>query len=35
MLEQAGANVRHETVSAGHNLSQADVAIAGAWFDER
>jgi phospholipase/carboxylesterase len=35
MLEQAGAAVRHETVSAGHNLSQADVAIAGAWFDER
>jgi phospholipase/carboxylesterase len=35
MLEEAGAAVRHETVSAGHNLSQADVAIAGAWFDER
>ena len=35
MLEHAGAAVRHETVSAGHNLSQADVAIAGAWFDER
>jgi phospholipase/carboxylesterase len=35
MLEKAGAAVRHETVSAGHNLSQADVAIAGAWFDER
>ena len=35
MLENAGAAVRHETVSAGHNLSQADVAIAGAWFDER
>lgn len=35
MLETAGANVRHETVSAGHNLSQADVTLAGAWFDER
>jgi phospholipase/carboxylesterase len=34
MLEKAGAAVRQETVSAGHNLSQADVAIAGAWFDE-
>jgi phospholipase/carboxylesterase len=35
MLENAGAAVRHETVSAAHNLSQADVAIAGAWFDKR
>ena len=35
MLEQAGAAVRHEIVSAGHNLSQADVALAQAWFDER
>jgi phospholipase/carboxylesterase len=35
MLKEAGADVRHETVSAGHTLSQADVAIAGAWFDER
>ena len=35
MLEQAGAAVRHETVSAGHNLSQADVALAKTWFDER
>ena len=35
MLDEAGATVRHETVSAGHNLSQADVALAGAWFDER
>ena len=35
MLEAAGAAVRHETVSAGHNLSQADVALAKTWFDER
>jgi phospholipase/carboxylesterase len=35
MLEAAGAAVRHETVSAGHNLSQTDVALAKAWFDER
>jgi phospholipase/carboxylesterase len=35
MLEAAGAAVRHEIVSAGHNLSQADVALAQAWFDER
>ena len=35
MLEAAGATVRHETVSARHNLSQADVTLARAWFDER
>jgi phospholipase/carboxylesterase len=35
MLENAGAAVRHETVAAGHNLSQDDVALARAWFDER
>ena len=35
MLEAAGAAVRHEPGPAGHNRSQADVAIARAWFDER
>jgi phospholipase/carboxylesterase len=35
MLEAAGAAVRHETVSAGHALSQSDVTLAHAWFDER
>ena len=35
MLERAGAAVRHETVPAGHNLSQSDVALARAWFEDR
>jgi phospholipase/carboxylesterase len=35
MLEEAGAAVRHEIVSAGHNLSQTDVTLAHAWLEER
>ena len=35
MLETAGAAVRHETVPAGHNLSQSDVAFAKAWIEGR
>jgi phospholipase/carboxylesterase len=32
MLTAAGAVVRHETVPAGHGLSQADLAIAKGWL---
>jgi len=35
ILETAGAAVRHETVPAGHNLSQSDVAFAKAWIEGR
>lgn len=34
ILERAGARVDHRTLSAGHNLTQADVAIMKAWFDK-
>jgi phospholipase/carboxylesterase len=34
-LEAAGASVQHETVPAGHGLSQADVTLTKAWFDAR
>jgi phospholipase/carboxylesterase len=33
VLEKAGAAVQHETVQAGHNLSQADVSLAKAYLD--
>ena len=32
MLTKAGANVQHETLPSGHQLSQADVTIAQAWI---
>jgi phospholipase/carboxylesterase len=35
LLASAGAAVRHETVSAGHNLSQSDVDLAKAWMESR
>lgn len=35
LLEAAGAIVRHETLPAGHNLSQADVTLAKAWMADR
>lgn len=31
-LQQYGANVEHRTLPVGHELSQADVALARAWF---
>ena len=34
MLAGNGAVVRHETLPAGHGLSQADVTIAKAWLDQ-
>ncbi|WP_342237446.1 alpha/beta hydrolase [Inquilinus sp. OTU3971] len=34
MLKSAGAAVRHRVLSAGHGLSQADVATASAWISE-
>jgi phospholipase/carboxylesterase len=34
VLVQAGARVEHRTVPAGHELSQADVALARAWLQE-
>ncbi|MDQ4061830.1 MAG: alpha/beta hydrolase, partial [Pseudomonadota bacterium] len=33
MLESAGASVSHQTLPAGHGLSQADVTIAKAWIE--
>lgn len=33
ILKKAGANVRHETLPAGHGLSQADVTIAQEWLN--
>ena len=35
LLEAAGADVRHETVPSGHNLSQSDVTLAKAWIEGR
>jgi phospholipase/carboxylesterase len=35
MLRKAGADVRHQTLPIGHGLSQADVAIAKAWVEQR
>jgi phospholipase/carboxylesterase len=35
ILKQAGAVVEHRTLPAGHGLSQADVALAKAWLDQR
>jgi phospholipase/carboxylesterase len=35
LLEAAGADVRHETVNSGHNLSQSDVTLAKAWIEGR
>jgi len=34
VLEHAGAVIRHQTVPAGHGLSQADMTITKAWMDE-
>ncbi len=34
MLEDAGAAIRHQTLPAGHGLSQTDIAITKAWMDE-
>ncbi len=34
-LEAAGAEVRHETLPTGHNLSQSDVALARTWIESR
>jgi phospholipase/carboxylesterase len=34
-LAGAGASVDHQTLSAGHNLSQADVTITRRWLDQR
>ena len=33
MLTSAGANVHHQTLPGGHNLSQADLAATKAWLD--
>jgi phospholipase/carboxylesterase len=35
MLQQAGADVDHRTVPAGHGLTQADVALTQSWFDRK
>jgi phospholipase/carboxylesterase len=32
MLERAGATVDHEVMAGGHELSQADVVLAGKWL---
>jgi phospholipase/carboxylesterase len=34
MLREAGAEVRHRTLPAGHGLSQADVTIMKAWVQQ-
>ena len=34
MLERSGAVLRHQTLAAGHGLSQADVAITTAWLHQ-
>lgn len=33
LLARAGASVRHETLPAGHGLTQADLALTQAWID--
>ena len=35
LLEAAGAEVSHETLPAGHNLSQSDIALARSWIESR
>ena len=35
ILESAGAAVDHRILPAGHNLTQADVTVTKAWFDQR
>ncbi len=35
LLQQAGAGVEHRIVQAGHDLSQADIALARAWLEAR
>jgi phospholipase/carboxylesterase len=35
LLEAAGAEVRHEIVPSGHNLSQSDVTLTKAWIERR
>ena len=35
ILQSAGAEVRHETLPAGHNLSPSDVALAKSWIESR
>jgi predicted esterase len=32
MLERAGARVDHEVMAGGHELSQADIALARQWL---
>lgn len=34
-LRQAGADVQHETLPAGHGLTQSDLALAKAWLERR
>jgi phospholipase/carboxylesterase len=35
MLKTASAMVEHKNLLAAHGLTQADVTLAKAWFDER
>ena len=35
LLRAAGAAVEHRVLPSGHDLSQADVSLAKAWFDEK
>ncbi|MEJ1977754.1 MAG: alpha/beta hydrolase [Acetobacteraceae bacterium] len=35
MLQAVGASVQHQTLPAGHGLSQADIALTKTWFDAR
>ncbi len=35
LLQQAGAGVEHRIVQAGHDLSQADIALARSWLEAR
>jgi phospholipase/carboxylesterase len=34
MLRIANATVRHETLPAGHGMTQGDLAIAGQWLQQ-